>query len=76
MTARTDYGARRPKINLPSFNGESDPLHWVNKCATYFRGMGTPVDERVLMASLHLDGIAAEWYYALERDVGLLMWTC
>jgi hypothetical protein len=40
MTARTDYGARRPKINLPSFNGESDPLHWVNKCATYFRAWG------------------------------------
>jgi hypothetical protein len=27
------------------------------------------------MASLHLDGVATEWYYALERDVGLLPWT-
>jgi hypothetical protein len=26
------------------------------------------------MASFHLDGIAAEWYYALERDVGILTW--
>jgi hypothetical protein len=24
------------------------------------------------MASLHMDGIAAEWYYALEREYGLL----
>jgi hypothetical protein len=37
--------------------------------------MGTLADERVWMASLHLDGIVAEWYYSLERDVGLLTWT-
>jgi hypothetical protein len=34
--------------------------------------MGTPTDERVWMESLHLDGVAAEWYYALERDLGVL----
>jgi hypothetical protein len=28
------------------------------------------------MASLHLDGVAAEWYYALERDLGVLTWMC
>jgi hypothetical protein len=28
------------------------------------------------MASLYLDGIAAEWYYALERDVGHMQWLC
>jgi hypothetical protein len=26
-------------------------------------------------ASLHLDGVAAEWYYALERDHGILAWA-
>jgi hypothetical protein len=26
------------------------------------------------MASLHLDGIAVEWYYALEHDVGPVPW--
>jgi hypothetical protein len=35
--------------------------------------MGTPTDERVWMAALHLDGVEAEWYYALARDVGVLM---
>jgi hypothetical protein len=34
--------------------------------------MGTLADERVWMASLHLDDNAAGWYYALEHDVGLL----
>jgi hypothetical protein len=37
--------------------------------------MGTTQEERVWMASLHPEGIEAEWYYALERDVGLLLWT-
>jgi hypothetical protein len=45
-----------------------DPLSWLNKCTTYFHGMGTLADERVWMASLHLEGAAVEWYYALERD--------
>jgi hypothetical protein len=28
------------------------------------------------MASLYLDGIVAEWHYALERDVGHMQWLC
>jgi hypothetical protein len=28
--------------------------------------------EQVWLASLHMDGVAAEWYYALERDYGML----
>jgi hypothetical protein len=71
-----DTNTWRLKINFPSFNGETDPLTWLNKCATYFHGMGTVDDERGWMASLHLDGIVAEWYYALEWDVGLITWPC
>jgi hypothetical protein len=37
--------------------------------------MGTALEEQVWMASLHLDGVAAEWYYALERDVRILPWS-
>jgi hypothetical protein len=50
-------------------------VSWLNKCGTYFHGMGTAPKERVWMASLHMEGAAAEWYYALECDVGLLSWT-
>jgi hypothetical protein len=64
-----DSDACRPKITFPSFDGESDPLPCLNKCATYFRAMGTLADERVWMASLYLDRVAAKWYYALEPKV-------
>jgi hypothetical protein len=33
------------------------------------------VVEQVWLASLHMDGVVAEWYYALERDYGVLPWT-
>jgi hypothetical protein len=42
-----DSGGRWPKINFPTFDGEADPLSWLNKCTTYFRGMRTLADERV-----------------------------
>ena len=32
-------------------------------------------EEKVWLASLHLEGAAAEWYYALERDHGILSWA-
>jgi hypothetical protein len=53
---------RPPKIQFPSFDGESDPLTWLNKCDNYFRGHRVSEDEKVWMASLHLDGTATEWY--------------
>lgn len=34
-------------------------LPWITKCESYFRGMRTLNNERVWMASLHLDGVAA-----------------
>ena len=32
-------------------------------------------EEKVWTASLHLDGVAAEWYFQLERDSGMISWT-
>jgi hypothetical protein len=74
---RVDNGGyRRPNISFPHYDGESDPLPWINKCETYFRGMRTPPDEKVWQASLYLDGVAAEWFYALERVTGgVLTWS-
>ena len=36
--------------------------------------MRTAEDEKVWQAVLHMDGVAAEWYYALERDHSALTW--
>jgi hypothetical protein len=77
-TTRTDTsrggGFNRPKLNFPSFDGESDPLPWLTKCASYFHGMRTMEEEKVWMVALHLEGATVEWYHALERDHGILSW--
>jgi len=66
---------RLPKISFSSFDGESDPLTWLNKCDNFFRGHRTPEDEKVWMASLHLDDTVVEWYYQMERDFGMVPWS-
>jgi hypothetical protein len=65
----------RPKLNFPRYDGESDPLPWLNRCESYFRGTRTLPTKQVWMASLHMDGAAAEWYYALEREYGMVPWN-
>jgi hypothetical protein len=65
----------RPKLKFPRYDGETDPLPWLNRCESYFKGMRTMAAEQVWLASLHLDGAAAEWYYSLEREYGMLPWT-
>jgi hypothetical protein len=38
--------------------------------------MRTWEDEKVWQTSLHLEGIAANWFYTLERDIGgVLTWS-
>jgi len=73
-----DDGWRRPrppKLSFPRYDGESDPLTWLNKCDLFFRGASTMEEEKVWTTSLHLDGVAAEWYFQLERDHGLVSWA-
>jgi hypothetical protein len=65
----------RPKINLPRYDGEFDPLPWLNCCESYFRGTQTLEAEQVWMESVHMDDVAAEWYYALEHEYGLMSWA-
>lgn len=38
--------------------------------------MHTMDGEKVWMALLHLDGVASEWFYALDRDNNNLTWPC
>jgi hypothetical protein len=65
----------RPKLNFPRCDDESNLLPWLNRCESYFRGTQTLAAEQVWMASLHMDGATAEWYYALEREYGMVPWN-
>jgi hypothetical protein len=62
----------KSKLNFPRYDGETDPLPWLNRCESYFWGTRILAAEQVWLASLHLDRAAAEWYYALEHEYGML----
>jgi hypothetical protein len=34
---------RSYKLDFPTYDGTTDPLHWINQCEQFFRGQRTPV---------------------------------
>jgi hypothetical protein len=62
------------KLDFLTFDGAVDPLNWLNQCEQFFRGQRTLASDRTWLASYHLRGAAQTWYYALERDEGMLTW--
>jgi hypothetical protein len=62
------------KLDFPTFDGPVDPLNWLNQCEQFFYGQRTLASDRTWLASYHLRGATQTWYYALERDEGMLTW--
>jgi hypothetical protein len=62
------------KWDFPRFDGTSDPMLFLNKCEAYFRQHRTMAEERVLMASYHLDDAAQLWFIQLQDDEGTPSW--
>ena len=69
-----DYGPPCPKLSIPKYDGEVDPLPWLNQCDQLFRIHRTMDEEKVWLASLHMKGIAALWYYQMEKEFGVVFW--
>jgi len=49
---------KHKKWDFPRFDGTVDPMLFINKCESYFRHHRTMGEERVRMASYHLDDVA------------------
>jgi hypothetical protein len=73
--ARDTEPPPRPKRwDFPRFDGTTDPLLFLNKFEAYFRHHHTMAEERVGMASYHLDDVAQLWYSQLLEDDGAPTW--
>jgi hypothetical protein len=64
----------RARLEFPTFDGKEDPLSWLNRCETFFRGQNTPERRRVWYAAMHLTGSAQLWYSRLELTAGTPSW--
>jgi len=62
------------KISFETYDGQEDPLGWLNKGEQFFRGQLTREVDKVWLASYHLKGVAQQWYLVLEQDIGQPSW--
>ena len=62
------------KLSFPTYDGKEDPLGWLNRCESFFRGQLTHEADKVWLASFHMTGSAQQWYYVLEHDFGRPSW--
>ncbi|XP_021623868.1 uncharacterized protein LOC110623248 [Manihot esculenta] len=63
------------KLDFPRFNGQEDPLGWISRCQHFFRHQSTPEEEKVSLASYHLEGIAQLWYLQMIQDIPNPTWS-
>ena len=54
------------KLDFPRFSGE-EPTSWVYKANQYFRYYSTPIGERLMVASFHMEGEALIWFQESEE---------
>ncbi|KAG6495596.1 hypothetical protein ZIOFF_043422 [Zingiber officinale] len=70
----SSYIPRYSKLDFPRYDGESDPLGWLNRCDHFFLHQRTLEEEKVGLASFHLEGDGQLWFIKLERDRPHIQW--
>ncbi|KAA8544487.1 hypothetical protein F0562_022473 [Nyssa sinensis] len=72
--SQQSYAPKFVKLDFPRFNGEEDTTSWVCRVEQFFQFHQTPEEERVALASFHLEGDAQLWYQLLKQDGGVMTW--
>lgn len=64
-----------PKLEFPRFDG-THPRAWILKCQSYFKLIpNIPEQQKVTLASMHLEGKANQWYQYLSISQTDLNWA-
>jgi hypothetical protein len=61
-------------LEFPFYDGKIDLLVWLNYCDHYFHHQHIPEEEKVEIASYHLDEDAQVWFLKLDRDRPGISW--
>ena len=62
------------KLSFPSYGG-GDPAGWLYQEEQYFAFQQVDDNDKVHLASFHLDGIALQWHCWLEKSKGPMSWV-
>ena len=57
---------RPVRLEFPRFSRE-DPASWVYKANQYFKYYNTPITEKLMLASFHMEGEALVWFQDSEE---------
>jgi len=68
MKHHNNCPSRFQKLGFPRYDGNSDPLIFINSCDTYFRRERIMEEEMVWMASCHLDDGARTWFLQVQEE--------
>lgn len=63
---RLNFSSKTAKLAFPKYSGD-DPTEWFNRAAQFFEYQGTLDDEKVPLASFHLEGEANQWWQWIQR---------
>nr|KYP46439.1 Transposon Ty3-I Gag-Pol polyprotein [Cajanus cajan] len=67
------FQVRSVKLDFPRFDG-SEVLQWIFKAEQFFSYYRTPDDQRLLIASIHLDKDVVPWYQMMIREHPFHSW--
>lgn len=61
-------GQRYARMELPRYDGLSDPLGWLTHCEYFFHHHHTPDMKKIGITFFHLEADAQLWFLKWERD--------
>ncbi|XP_028802456.1 uncharacterized protein LOC114757550 [Neltuma alba] len=62
------------KVDFPHFDG-SDALDWIFKAERYFKYFEIQDPQRLMIASVHLDGDVLPWFQMMEKSGRIPTWS-
>ena len=66
--SNSQYVPRYTKIDFPKYDGVNDPLVWLTQCEQFFDHQATLPEDKLSLASFHLEGEAQLWFFKMRRD--------
>jgi len=67
------FQVRNIKLDFPRFDG-SNVLHWIFRAEQFFNYYNTPDEQRLTIASIHLDKEVVPWYQTQVRTNPFHSW--
>ena len=65
-SGRQIFSSKMAKLEFPKYSG-ADPIEWCNRVAQFFEFQDTSDNQKVSLASFHLEGEANQWWQWLRR---------